>query len=268
VGWLSNLLSTPRELPDPSAGLASPSTAFPDIEGRPVAINPAMRDLRSVRELIHDSAIRTAQAYGIPEKWLGFEVVTISNESSAYFQLQVILRHWDDRLWAHTYAFELAVRKRIHEVDSTIASALRAVLWRVEHDAGCPFDDLPVSEWGRKPVLIGDIVPGNPMAFSATQPASAATLAAGRVLDRQSANESGGLDSGTQGSMNVGGFAATQPFSASTRGELEGPSTMPLLDEDIDWTKVGTVTQPKGSSAHKDFENTHPVPGVVGSKMS
>jgi hypothetical protein len=254
VGWLSNLLSTPRESRPSEAEQASPSTAFPDYDGQPVAVNPAIHNVRSARELIHDVAVRTAQAYGLPEKWLGFEVVTISNDQNAYFQLQIILKHWDDRLWAHTYAFELAVRKRIREADATTAGAVRAVLWRVEPDAGCPFDDLPQGDWGKPPVLIGDAV-APVTAYQPTQPASAAAafMAAAPVAANAQFVHSGQ------------DFAQTQPFFAST-GEDE-PPTSPMLNEDIDWTRVGRVVQPgSGDQGHEDFENTHPVPEITGGK--
>lgn len=264
MGWLSKLFSAPREAKEKPPELVSPSTAFPDYDAHPVALNPAVHNVRSARELIRQSANETAQAYGLPDKWLNFEVVTISNESSAYFQLQVILERWDDRLWAHAYAFELAVRKRIREFDATTAGAVRAVLWRVEPDAGCPFDDLPVDGWGVAPVLIGEPTTSH-IAFSATQPMAALFPATG-VVAAGLATASSKDESFSYKASASGAFAATQPFAPLSRDET--PNTVPMIDESIDWTQLGKVTQPEVATVPMDFENTLPVPSLLRRKAS
>ncbi len=102
----------------------------------------ARQDVRAARELIRAAAVRTAGVFGIPANWLSYEVVTISDDEKAYFQLQVSLRIWDEQLWTQSSAFEQQALKRIREDDVNVARAVRAVLWRVLPDAGCPHDEL------------------------------------------------------------------------------------------------------------------------------
>jgi hypothetical protein len=144
VSWFQRILGSTPSAPD----IPSPSTGFFDIEGQPVPLSIEARDIRAARELVRTAAVRTAIAFGIPSNWLSFEVVTISDEEKAYFQLQVSLRIWDEQLWAQSAAFEQQVLKRIREDDVNVARAVRAVLWRILPDAGCPHDELsPPEAW-------------------------------------------------------------------------------------------------------------------------
>jgi hypothetical protein len=124
----------------------SPSTSFHEFEAQPRPLDVRRADIRAARELIHTCAKQTAQIYGIAPHWLSFEVLTISDEKDAFFQVQVLMQEWDEYLFAHAYAFELALMKRLSEVNAMVARAVRAVLWRVKHEAGCPYDDLPGPE--------------------------------------------------------------------------------------------------------------------------
>lgn len=138
VNWLNRILSTAPQAQD----APSPSTGFFDIDGQPVPLSLAQQDIRAARELIRAAAVRTTAAHGIPSNWLSYEVVTISDDEKAYFQLQVSLRIWDEQLWTLSSAYEQKVLKRIREEDVNVARAVRAVLWRVLPDAGCPYDEL------------------------------------------------------------------------------------------------------------------------------
>ena len=138
MNWLNRFLSnspTGDELP-------SPSTGFFDIEGQPVPLSLSKQDVRAARELVREAAVQTTAAFGIPANWLSYEVVTISDDEKAYFQLQVSLRIWDEQLWSQSSAFEQKVLKRIREDDINVARAVPAVLWRILPDAGCPHDEL------------------------------------------------------------------------------------------------------------------------------
>ncbi len=138
MSWLDRILNTAPRGND----VPSPSTGFFDIEGQPVPLSLAQQDVRAARELIRTAAVRTAAIFGIPSNWLSYEVVTISDDEKAYFQLQVSLRIWDEQLWSQSSAFELQALKRIREDDVNVARAVRAVLWRILPDAGCPHDEL------------------------------------------------------------------------------------------------------------------------------
>ncbi len=148
MGWISKLFKPQQKVADPSN-----STGFHDLDGSPVPLKPLADDVRKARELINKAAIETALVCGVPATWLSFEVVTISDHESAYFQLQVVMNRWDEYLAAHSYAFERAVVKRISEKNLNVVRAMRAVLWRTAPDAGCPYDDMPEAQaWGSEAV--------------------------------------------------------------------------------------------------------------------
>lgn len=138
MSWISKLLNKTDEPEVPP-----PSTGFHDFDDNPVPISLVSTDAKAARALVHSSAVQTAQVYGVPANWLSFEVVTILDDEKAYFQLQVLINHWDEYLVAHSYAFERAVIKKIRGEDLNVGRAVRAVLWRVCADAGCPYDEMP-----------------------------------------------------------------------------------------------------------------------------
>jgi hypothetical protein len=138
MGWISKLLNKSGEPQEPSN-----STGFHDIDEKPIAIALAESDVRAARELVHQAAVYTAQLHGLPARWLSFEVVTISDAERAYFQLQILLHYWDEYLMAHCHAYELAVLKKIREENIDVGRAVRAVLWKVTANAGCPYDQMP-----------------------------------------------------------------------------------------------------------------------------
>jgi hypothetical protein len=97
------------------------------------------------RELINRAAYETLQLNGVPKDWVKLEILTLSDNAKAYFQLQVTLRHWDAYLLLHSWAFEQTLMGRVRERSLPVSRALRAVLWRVASDAGCPYDRMPPS---------------------------------------------------------------------------------------------------------------------------
>jgi hypothetical protein len=224
MGWLKKFFRDAKGIE-----VSSPSTNFHDLDGHPVAISLQSADLSSARELLSNAAAQTAQAYGIPARWLSFEVVTIADNEKAYFQLQALINHWDEYLVAHTFAFERAVIKRIREENTQVARAVRAVLWRVSPEAGCPYDDMPESKaWGADAVKkrgeARDMV--NRVLYAATTPASGAVAAALMPVSADDADRAGrstmpakydGLLSEEHFSdthpASSHGFAATQPFT-------------------------------------------------------
>lgn len=223
MGWLTNLFKNQNA----NAAL-SPSTDFHELDAQPIAVRLQGGDLRAARELVNSTAVQTALAYGIPATWLSFEVVTISDNEKAYFQLQVLMNHWDEHLASHSFAFERAVIKRIRDSDVSVGRALRAVLWRTSPDAGCPYDDMPeASTWGadavRKRGEARDLA--NRALYAATTPASGAVAPALMPVSADDAERAGRstlpvnhdhlLDdnfSDTRPSS-FNGFASTQPYT-------------------------------------------------------
>ncbi|MGA8513428.1 MAG: hypothetical protein WB821_01495 [Burkholderiaceae bacterium] len=138
MSWISKLFSKSN-----GVELPSNSTGFQDMEAAPKPIRLQGTDLRAARETIHSTAMKTAKACGVPPLWLTFEVITMADSEKAYFQLQVVIQHWDEYLAAHSYAFERAVMKRLMADNKRVGRAVRAILWRTAYDAGCPYEDMP-----------------------------------------------------------------------------------------------------------------------------
>jgi hypothetical protein len=226
VSWFNRILNTAPKGND----VPSPSTGFFDIEGQPVPLSVAQQDVRAARELIRAAAVRTTALYGIPSNWFSYEVVTISDDEKAYFQLQVSLRIWDEQLWSQSSAYEQQVLKRIREDNVNVARAVRAVLWRVLPDAGCPYDELAGALAWRP-----DAVKARGVAYERLRreittppPASLASAALPSVVtgaeasetlpllpnasDTRSARDALADQFGDTRPSNFGGFAATQPF--------------------------------------------------------
>jgi hypothetical protein len=213
MSWL-NKLFTPQARP-----LApSPSTGFFDIEGQPMPLDLEGKDIRPIRESIRSAGVHVAAAFGIPSNWLSYEVVTISDETKAYFQLQVSMRIWDEHLWSQSTAFEQQVMKHLREQNVQLSRAVRAVLWRVLPDAGCPYDELANEAAWR-----GEAIKRRAQAYDCIRqefaPSAVAALAAGLPSDTLGAAtqpvirlENDSLYDTRPSSFD--GFAATRPMNS------------------------------------------------------
>ncbi len=236
MGWISNLFSPPRRKTEHSN-----STSYHDLEGAPVPLQPAAVDIRSARELVNQAAMRAAQVHGIPPGWLTFEVVTIGDTKQAYFQLQVVMNIWDEHLALHASAFQNAVIKRIRDENLEVGRAVRAVLWRVAAEAGCPYDDMPQPQaWSAEAVKKRSVVREriHREMYALSVPASGAA-AAGNANRPVSANEPARADSAATPGKHDGlledsafgdtrpssfnGFAATQPYAPLMSDIIEHP---------------------------------------------
>jgi hypothetical protein len=224
VNWFNRILngaSRPPETP-------THSTGFYDIDGKPVPLSTQGENVRIARALVHAAAVRTALSFGIPSNWLSYEVVTISDDEKAYFQLQVSLRFWDEQLWSQSTAFEQQVYKRIREDDVNVARAVRAVLWRILPEAGCPHDELSdAAAWKPESVRMRAQAYER-LRRELTAPAVAASTGLPSVVTGAEASETLPLSPAAQNAQsarqllseqfsdtlpsNFGGFAPTQPF--------------------------------------------------------
>jgi hypothetical protein len=235
MGWFSNLFLTPRRHAEHSN-----STSYHDLEGGPVPLQPAAANIRSARDVVNQAAMRTAQMHGIPPGWLTFEVLTISDAKQAYFQLQVVMNIWDEYLALHSSAFQNAVIKRIRDENLEVGRAVRAVLWRVAPEAGCPYDDMPqANAWSAEAVRKRGILRErfNRELYAMSAPAS---MAAADMANRpEDAKERARLDKATPPvnrddllddsafgethPSSFNGFAATQPYAPLMSDIIEDP---------------------------------------------
>jgi hypothetical protein len=138
MGWLSTLLKKSDGAMPPV-----PDTGIHDWDNEPLTSATMTGDLGAARALINETALQMVKTYGLPEHWFSFETVTVTDSEKTYFQLQILMNHWDMQLCAHSYALECAVIRSIRKKDRVIGRACRAVLWRIAPDAGCPFDEMP-----------------------------------------------------------------------------------------------------------------------------
>ncbi len=211
MSWFERILGSNKRSSEMAA--PSPSTGFFDMDGQPVPLSISQLDIRQARELVRTSAANAAEAFGIPSNWLSYEVVTISDDEKAYFQLQVSLRIWDEQLWAQASAFEQQALKFIREENANVARAVRAVLWRILPDAGCPYDELSGPEAWLPPAVKARSVAYEKMRAQIALPAapsltaeatdSAATLPLARSLESMFKDTHPG---------SATGFDATRPF--------------------------------------------------------
>jgi hypothetical protein len=213
VSWFNRILNTAPKAQD----VPSPSTGFFDIEGQPVPLSVAQQDVRAARELIRAAAMRTTATFGIPSNWLSYEVVTISDDEKAYFQLQMSLRIWDEQLWSQANAYEQQVLKRIREDSVNVARAVRAVLWRILPDAGCPHDELAgAAAWRPEAVKARatayDRLRNDLAMPTQTMPSVVTGLDATETLPMTSRSDTGFTD--THPVPAATGFAATRPFQS------------------------------------------------------
>jgi hypothetical protein len=225
MGWLTNIFKSPQR-----ANAPSNSTSYHELDGQPVPLQPAAVDLRGARDLVNLAAVRTAQVYGVPAGWLSFEVMIISDANQAYFQLQVVMNIWDEYLAAHSYAFECAVIKRLREDNLEVGRAVRAVLWRVAPEAGCPYDDMPEPKaWSLDAIKNRGMVRDrmNRELYALSTPESGAAVPARRPMISDHAEPAGHADPSakfagllddtsfdeTRPSV-FNGFAATEPYIA------------------------------------------------------
>jgi hypothetical protein len=222
MNWLNRILGNAPPRPE----APTHSTGFYDIEGKPVPLSMQGDNVRMARELVRAAAVRTASAFGIPNEWLSYEVVTIADEEKAYFQLQVALRIWDEQLWSQSGAFEQQALKRIREDDVNVARAVRAVLWRILPDAGCPYDELSEAQaW--KPDAVKTRMHAYERLRREFAPGMAAAVATGSSAAAMPSVASGVEHTATQPLVHLSddppfgdtrpsgfnhGFAATQPF--------------------------------------------------------
>jgi hypothetical protein len=243
MSWLDNLFAKPKPK-SKSKRRADPtnSTSYHDLEEAPVPLAPTKVDIQNARDVVNQAALKTAQAHGIPAGWLSFEVLTIADEKNAYFQLQVVMNIWDEHLAIHNLAFQNAVIKRVRDESLDVGRALRAVLWRVSPDAGCPYDDMPPAQaWTadavRKRSIVRERINRELYALSVpasgaavpTNKAASATSAGGVAQPAGTGNASkheGLLDDSAFGDTRpstFNGFAATQPYSPLMSDVVEPP---------------------------------------------
>jgi hypothetical protein len=221
MNWFNNIFSKSKRQIEHSN-----STSYHDLDDTLVPLASTEARMLNARNVVKQAALKTAQSHGIPAGWLSFEVLTIADQKTAYFQLQVVMNIWDEHLAMHNLAFQNAVIKRVRDQSMDVGRALRAVLWRVSPDAGCPYDDMPPTQaWAadavRNRMMVRERI--NRELYALSVPASGAAVPTSQETgavqpasaDKDSKYEGLLKDSAfsdTRPSA-FNGFAATQPYS-------------------------------------------------------
>jgi hypothetical protein len=237
MSWFSQLFSKPKKTKE-----TSNSTSYHDFDSKPIPLLPTKSNLQNAKDIVKRAALKTVQAHGIPADWLAFEVITIADTKNAYFQLQVEIKVWDEHLVLHTLGFQNAVIKRVRDADLEVGRALRAVLWRMSPDAGCPYDEMPPAQaWAADSIRIRSIARErmNRELKAMQAPASGAAVpsdkkaSTGEGAPEKKSSKFEGLldddDSSVSQSSRFDGFAATQPFGRSSQSSSfdDFPATEP-----------------------------------------
>lgn len=167
MGWLSSLFGRKNAFGADSLSSESFNSSLSD-EG-PVGLSVPGSSVPNARQLIMQCANHVIRSHGIPQDWLKLELLTMANEAKAYFQLQITIKHWDGYLLLHSHAFELSVMNRVREQSLPVSRSMRAVLWRVAPDAGCPYEQMPPSVAWTQDAIAQRMV--NPQMFKTNKPA-------------------------------------------------------------------------------------------------
>lgn len=136
MSWFSSLFSSKKSTSAPHAG--------PEGFG-PAAASLPDSGVQQARELIQRTVYELIHALGLPQSWFKLEIVTLTLNQQAQFQLQITLMQWEPYLLMHMQAFERAITQSLRNKDPSVNAALRAVLWQLGDTAGCPFQQLPGS---------------------------------------------------------------------------------------------------------------------------
>ena len=167
MGWLSSLFGRKNAFGADSLSSESFNSSLSD-EG-PVGLSVPGSSVPNARQLIMQCANQVIRSHGIPQDWLKLELLTMADEAKAYFQLQITIKHWDGDLLLHSHAFELSVMNRVREQSLPVSRSMRAVLWRVAPDAGCPYEQMPPSVAWTQDAIAQRMV--NPQMFKTNKPA-------------------------------------------------------------------------------------------------
>jgi hypothetical protein len=163
-----------------SAEPSKPDTQTPS--SLPAGVSPAPA---TAQELVRMAMRAVRRRAGIPSDWVSTEVVALDRAYASRLEVQIVVRHWDERLLAYAKAIEKALREEIERLDPAVAGTVRHVTWRFSRRVRAPHEALPPPDFPwldptpqristrdliDELVARGELAPSRPAARPAPQP--------------------------------------------------------------------------------------------------
>lgn len=111
-------------------------------------------------QLVHVLARDIVRRHGIPPEWLECQMLMVSSRSrGAGLYARLVIKHWDERLMTHAFAFQNALLADIARYEPKASDWLHGVSWQLEVDGSCPYTTLPGKDFwqaaAKSPVQAG-----------------------------------------------------------------------------------------------------------------
>ena len=116
---------------------------------------------------------------GMPPGWVQCQIQVINSRSRGQgIYVQLIVKHWDERLMKYAFAFQKALLTEIVQFEPTARSWLQGFAWQLEVAASCPVTELPDPGFWQSPAATEavdqfDIIPMPANALPVAAPATA-----------------------------------------------------------------------------------------------
>lgn len=81
---------------------------------------------------------------GIPMEWIACHTqVMVSRTKGTGMSVVLVVKHWDERLMNHTFAFQRALANDVIAFEPAAEQWLHGIAWRLDVASSCPHIDLP-----------------------------------------------------------------------------------------------------------------------------
>lgn len=110
---------------------------------------------------------------GIPLGWVEcqFQVINSRTRGQGIF-VRLVVKHWDERLMKHAFAFQKTLLTNIVEFEPKASTWLQGISWQLEVASSCPVTELPSGQfWQAAPAIDPfEIIPMPASAMPVAQP--------------------------------------------------------------------------------------------------
>lgn len=96
------------------------------------------------QQLIQTLHRELMRKHGIPVEWMACHTqVMVSRTKGTGMSAVLVVRHWDERLQNHAFAFQRALAMSVIEFEPAAERWLHGITWRLDVASSCPHIDLP-----------------------------------------------------------------------------------------------------------------------------
>ena len=104
------------------------------------------------RQLVQVLMRDILRRHGIPSPWIECQMLVVSSRSrGAGLFVRLVIKHWDERLMNHAFAFQRALLDDIARFEPQAPDWLHGISWQLEVDASCPYTTLPDKAFWQEP---------------------------------------------------------------------------------------------------------------------